>query len=200
MQRLTLISILVLLPVAGAVGGPAPVPEAGGAQPSVVAFASELDAVIAASAAVNVRSIREDREFLGAVLRRGGDFHYSVVPGHAGADRIRARLALPAGFELVALWHTHGAAAPERRYFSVVDADLVARTGRPLYLADHTGALRVLRPGAPRLSAIAARRLGLPGRSGFARGEQLRHLDGALVHIPTRMAADRAGLAMAVNN
>lgn len=184
MQRKTLVLVLIL----GALGGLAPAFAAptAAAAPSTVAFATELDAVIAASGAVNARSIREDREFLGAVLRRGTDFHYSVVPGHAGADRIRVRLAVPAGFELVALWHTHGAAAPGRQYFSRVDADLVAGTGKPLYLADHTGALRVLRPGAPRLSAGQARRLGLPGRPGFARGEQLRRQDGDRVHIPTR--------------
>ncbi len=193
MQRKTLVLILILAAVSGvARAGGAP---AGDGAPSVIAFASELDAVIAASAAVNARSIREDREFLGAVLRRGSDFHYSVVPGHSGADRIRARLIVPDGFELVALWHTHGAAAPERRYFSIVDADLVARTGKPLYLADYTGALRVLKPGAPRLNAIAARELGLPARSGYARGEQLRQLDGELVRIPTRA---EPGLAVAV--
>lgn len=188
MQWKTPLLVLVLW----AIGGLARAAGAPAAAPSAAAFASELDAVIAASAAVNARSIREDREFLGAVLRRGGDFHYSVVPGHAGADRIRARLAVPAGFELVALWHTHGAAAPERRYFSRVDADLVASTGKPLYLADYTGALRVLKPGAPRLSATAARQLGLPRRPGYAAGEQLRRLDGELVHIPTRTEPARA--------
>jgi hypothetical protein len=183
-QRKTLILVLIL----GVVGGLAPAiaHPTGAAAPSAAAFATELEAVIAASGAVNPRSVREDREFLGAVLRRGDDFHYSVVPGHAGADRIRARLAVPDGFELVALWHTHGAAAPERRFFSHIDANLVSSTGKPLYLADYTGALRVLRPGAPRLSAGAARRLGLPRRPGYARGEQLRRQDGELVHIPTR--------------
>lgn len=190
---------MVLVLILGAVGGPSPGAAAApaGALPSEVAFATELEAVIAASGEVNARSIREDREFLGAVLRRGADFHYSVVPGHAGADRIRARLAVPDGFELVALWHTHGAAAPERRFFSVVDAELVRKTGRPLYLADHTGALRVLKPGAPRLTAMAARRLGLPGRPGYAEGERLRWLDGELVHIPTR---DEPALATVVSN
>jgi hypothetical protein len=191
-QRISLVLVLILW----AIGGLARAAGAPAAAPSAAAFDSELDAVIAASAAVNARSIREDREFLGAVLRRGDDFHYSVVPGHAGADRIRARLAVPAGFELVAFWHTHGAAAPGRQFFSAVDGELVASTGKALYLADYTGALRVLRPGAPRLSATAARQLGLPRRPGYARGEQLR-LDGELVHIPTR--ADPA-LAAAVSN
>lgn len=195
MQRTTLVLVLIL----GALGALAPAVAApvAASRPSEVAFATELEAVVAASGAVNARSIREDREFLGAVLRRGNDFHYSVVPGRAGADRIRARLAVPDGFELVALWHTHGAAAHERQYFSLVDADLVASTGKPLYLADYTGALRVLKPGAPRLSASAARQLGLPGRPGYARGEQLRRLDGELVHIPTRT---EPALAAAVSN
>ncbi|MBL8202133.1 MAG: DUF4329 domain-containing protein [Chromatiales bacterium] len=163
----------------------------------MAAYASALEAVVAASSAVNARSIREDREFIGAVLRRGADFHYSVAPGHAGVDRIQARLAIPAGFELVALWHTHGAAAPERVYFSRVDADLVTSTGKPLYLADPTGALRVLAPGAPRLTAMAARRLGLPHRPGFAAGEQVRRPDGDPVHIPT---GTEPALAVAVSN
>ncbi len=195
MQRKTVFLMLVLIWGHSAAWPRQPAPPPGVRRPRWLPTRSELDAVIAASAAVNARSIREDREFLGAVLRRGDDFHYSVVPGHAGADRIRARLTVPDGFELVALWHTHGAAAPERRYFSIVDANLVARTGKPLYLADYTGALRVLTPGAPRLSAIAARQLGLPGRSGFARGEQLRRLDGEPVHIPTRTDS-----ALAVSN
>jgi hypothetical protein len=153
--------------------------------------------VIAASSAVNARSVREDREFLGAVLRRGPDYHYSVVAGRPGADRIRARLVVPAGFEVVALWHTHGAPAPERRYFSAVDVALVRGTGKPLYLADGSGGLRVLRPGAPRLSAAAARRLGLPGQPGFAAGEQLLGAEGEPVHIPT---AEDPVLAAAVRN
>jgi hypothetical protein len=161
------------------------------------AFVSELDAVVAASAEVNPRSIRQDREFMGAVLRRGGDYHYTVTPGHAGADRIRARLVVPDGYELVAFWHTHGAAAPGRRFFSTVDAGLVARTGKALYVADHTGALRVLKPGARTLSALAARGLGLPGRSGYATGEEVNTPDGERVRIPT--GAEPA-LAMAVRN
>ncbi|MEO7386298.1 MAG: DUF4329 domain-containing protein [Gammaproteobacteria bacterium] len=172
-------------------------PEVPTAGPLGPAFTTELNAVIAATSAVNGRSIREDREFLGAVLRRGSDFHYSIVTGQPGVDRIRARLIVPEGFELVAVWHTHGAAATEHRFFSRVDAALVAGTGKPLYLADHTGALRVLQPGAPRLSAIAARRLGLPGRSGFATGEQLRGTEGELVRIPTRA---EPALARVVNN
>jgi hypothetical protein len=167
------------------------------AAPSSPSFASELDAVVAASAEANPRSIREDREFIGAVLRRGGDYYYTLAPGHAGADRVRVRIAVPEGHELVAFWHTHGAAASGRRYFSSVDTALVARTGKALYLTDHTGALRVLRPGARTLSALAARGLGLPGRAGYATGEDVTAPDGEPVRIPT--GAEPA-LAMAVRN
>lgn len=188
----TLVLVLALGCFAGLGARPA---LADAAVPAGPAFATELDAVIAASSAVNAQSVREDREFLGAVLRRGEEYHYSVAPGQPGADRIRAHLQVPDGFELVALWHTHGGPAPERRFFSAVDGALVARTGLPLYLADYTGALRVLRPGAPRLSALAARQRGLPGRSGFAAGQELREPDGERVRIPTR-----AEPAMAVSN
>jgi hypothetical protein len=176
-------------------------PGAGEASPAVApasrAYASELDAVIAASSASNPQSIREDREFLGAIFRHGDDFHYSVAPGHVGADRIQARLAVPAGYELVAFWHTHGAAAPARRYFSATDTALVSVTGKPLYLADFSGALRILKPGAPTLSRLAALRLGLGHGAGTAKGERLRGPEGALVHIPTR--ADPV-LAITVSN
>jgi len=167
------------------------------AAPAGPAYASELDAVIAASSEVNARSIEEDREYIGGILRRGDDFHYSVASGQAGADRIQARLAVPDGYELVALWHTHGAAAPERRYFSSTDAALVARMGKPLYLADFSGALRVLRPGAPTLSTFAARKRGLGGRAGSAEGERLHGANGELVRIPTRM---ETAPAMMVSN
>ncbi len=162
-------------------GAGVPAPEA--------AFGSEVAAVVAAGTGVLGRSRAEDREFLGAVLRRGGDYHYTVVPGVAGADRIRARLVIPAGFELVAFWHTHGAPAPERGYFSGVDVALVAGTGRPLYLVDPAGTVRVLKPGAPRLSARAAGRLGLPGRPGFAAGEVLSGPDGEPLCVPVDVPA-----------
>ncbi len=165
--------------------------------PSTARFASAFDAVVAATSAVNARSIREDREYLGAILRRGADYHYSIAPGEAGADRIQVRLTVPAGFAVVALWHTHGAAAPERRYFSPTDRALVETSGVALYLADYSGALHVLVPGAPRLAPLAARRLGLGACRDCAVGERVVTVSGAAVRIPTRSAPT---VAVAVNN
>ncbi len=154
--------------------------------PAEALFDSELAAVIAATGDVNARSVREDREFLGAIFRRDGAYSYSVAPGQAGRDRIRVRVAIPAGAEVVAFWHTHGGPAPGRQYFSAVDAALVEQTGMPLYLADHSGALRVLRPGDPVLSAFEARRRGLGTGAGFAAGERVRSDAGQPVRIPVR--------------
>lgn len=165
--------------------------------PSTARFASAFDAVVAATSAVNARSIREDREYLGAILQRGADYHYSIAPGEAGADRIQVRLTVPAGFAVVALWHTHGAAAPERRYFSPTDRALVETSGVALYLADYSGALHVLVPGTPRLAPLAARRLGLGACRDCAVGERVVTASGVAVRIPTRSAPT---VAVAVNN
>lgn len=178
-------SLLVAMAAPARAEGPAPV------------FGTELAAVIAATSAVNPRSVREDREYVGAILRRGDDYRYTTAPGQAGADRIRARLEVPAGWEVVALWHTHGAAGPARHVFSRFDGELVAATGKPLYLADPAGALRVLKPGAPRLPSRTARALRLPATGGFAAGETLRGPEGEPVHIPTR--DDAAAVALVRN-
>ena len=189
-MRWTVTAVVAAAGLLAAMAGPARA-----AETSDPAFATELAAVIAATSAANPLSVREDREYVGAILRRGDDYLYTTVPGQAGADRIRARLPVPAGCELVAIWHTHGAAGSTRHLFSRFDGDLVVATGRPLYLADATGALRVLKPGAPRLPARAARALGLPAAGGFAAGETLRGPEGEPVHIPTR--ADRGPVRVA---
>ncbi len=187
---------LGLVLAAGLAAGPGSV-AAAPAGPSAERFATELEAVVAATSAVNARSIREDREYLGAVLRRGTGFHYSVAPGQAGADRIQVRLSIPDGFEVVALWHTHGAASPERRYFSPTDRALVESTGLALYLADYRGALQVLRPATPKLTPAEARRLGLGSCRDCAIGQPVHGMAGEVVRIPTREVPVGA---VAVNN
>lgn len=181
---------------AGVVAGPA-LAAVAPAGLSPARFGSELDAVIAATSAVNAQSIREDREYLGAILRQGGEYHYSVAPGQARADRIQVRLVVPEGFEVVALWHTHGAASPERRYFSPTDRALVESTGLALYLADYRGALQVLRPAEPKLAPDEARRLGLGSCRDCAIGQPVHGMAGEVVRIPTREVAVGA---VAVNN
>ena len=195
MQRKTLVLVLIL----GALGGlaPAVAAPAGAAAPSAAAFATELEAVVAASGAVNARSIREDREFLGAVLRRGNDFHYSVAPGTrrrgpdpgpAGrAGRLRAGRALAhprrGGPRAPVFLHRRCGPGGQHREAAV-----------PGGL--HGGAPGTAAGGSPAIGR-AARRLGLPGRPGYARGEQLSPQDGERVHIPTRT---EPALAVAVSN
>lgn len=148
-------------------------------------FNSELAAVRAAADRFNPLSIELDAEFIGAILEREGQYFFSAQQGHRGHDRISLHLRYPANYTLVAFWHTHGAAANERVYFSDFDTRVAKQTGKPFYLADHSGELKVFRPGDPTLSAGKARRLGLPRQSGFAEGEVVQDEFGKLVLICT---------------
>lgn len=190
MFRLFLIPLLAAL-----LSGPPAVAEEVAAPTAGPAWYDSAEAaVVAAANRYNPASIAADTEYIGAVLRGPGGYTYTVARGEPGADRVSARIRIPAGAELVAFWHTHGARANVRRYFSRVDAALVAEYGLPFYLADHTGRLKVLRPGHRRLSASAATRLGLPARAGYAKGELVRASDGAPLTVRTvagmRLAGD----------
>ena len=104
-------------------------------------FDTELDAVLAASNIYNPLSIDEDREYIGAVLELDGSYFYTVGVGKKGENAIVVRARVPKSYSLVAFWHTHGAPAIERRYFSDADMHLVRSYGKPFYLADYTGRL-----------------------------------------------------------
>jgi len=157
------------------------------AEPTVSAwFSSELGAVIAAADRYNPISINQDREFIGAVLKLDHCYTYTVTAGKRGADQVSARIRVPVGAEIVAFWHTHGVARHSNRYFSAIDAGLVRHQNKPFYLADYTGRLKVLKPGAARLSFSQARRLGLPARSGFAAGRGVKTAGGEAVRVARR--------------
>lgn len=168
---------------------------AGMAMPGAAGFPTELEAVIAAVAIFNPASIREDREYLGGILESGRHYYYTVSPGTRGADRVSARIRLLPAYTVVAFWHTHGAAAPERRYFSEIDTELVRNSDRPFYLGDPTGLLKVYSPGDSTLSAGRAHMLGLPRRSGYAAGTTVRDPDGRVVEIDTRSPGELAAVA-----
>ena len=153
------------------------------------AYEGELEAVIAASQLYNPRSIEEDREYMGAVLQKGNDYHYTVAPGEAGEDRITVRVAVPAGASIVAFWHTHGAEAHAREYFSEVDTKLVADWKLPLYLADYTGVLKVFNPGDQVLPVKMAQAHGLPPKRGFATGRIVADDSGDTVKVATGLPA-----------
>ena len=135
------------------------------------AYHSELAAVRAATDLYNPISLREDREFMGAIVRRGSRFSYTVLPGKSGGDSVSLTFSAEDWQNVVALWHTHGDASPLRQYFSRMDSKLVRQTGKRFYLADYTGVLKVLTPEHRTLSSFTASRLGLPPGRGFATGE-----------------------------
>jgi hypothetical protein len=137
-----------------------------------LAFASLESAVAAAAAGVHERSVREDREHLGGVFgaQDGRSFVYSAAVGRRGADHLSVRLRAPAGFRLVAIWHTHGAPGRGRSLFSARDTELARSLRLPIYLATPSGALRVFHPGDAILSPAQARRRDGGWQSGFARG------------------------------
>lgn len=124
-------------------------------------YDSPLEAVSAAGRRYLERSRRSDSEYVGGVLRdTSGTYRYSVGRADAGSDQVRFRVSLFAGSELVAFWHTHGRAGPERELFSREDMQLVATQDLPLYLVTPSGRIRLLRPDAvrrlrPRESVLA---------------------------------------------
>ena len=126
--------------------------------------------VNAAANAVLDRSVAEDLEFMGGVLRSEDGYTYTVGEGVAGQDEITVTVRIPPGFQLVALWHTHGAPGSLHRYFSEVDTALVKRMKIPLYLAEASGRLRVFNPGDPTMSRVRSRRMGLGHHPGNAVG------------------------------
>lgn len=149
-------------------------------------FASELEAVVAAMNNYNPISISEDREFMGTIFKRGNRFGYSVTAGSRHRDRVSIRVARDEWESVAAFWHTHGDGHPSNRYFSDNDTDLVNRYRKRLYLGDFTGYLKRFSPGDKTMSAFAARRLGLPQRSGYAIGETVRDVNRRIVRIETR--------------
>lgn len=137
-------------------------------------FTSELDAVRAAADRYNPISIRENREYVGAIFESAGRFSYTVRAAASGSDSWQLEIPHKDWGRVRAFWHTHGDASPQNRYFSDADTASVFEHGIPFYLADYTGYLKVFRSTDRILSSFAARRLNLPRQRGFAIGEYVR--------------------------
>ena len=149
-------------------------------------YDSELAAVRAAADIYNPLSIREDREYMGTIFKQGDKFLYTVNAGKKRADSISIRVSLGDWDELVAFWHTHGARHRGHQYFSDIDTAMVNRTGKPLYLADYNGFLKIFKPGEATISAFAAGGLGLPPEKGFSFGKTVRDSFKRIVRVKTR--------------
>ena len=125
------------------------------------AYASVIAAVDAMRREHLERSVRSDREFVGAIVENGaGGYWTSVGSGCAGQNTVTFAVQVPAPARLAAFWHTHGAAAASRELFSPDDVDLVRMTGRDFYLITPRGDIRVLRPDdMARVGATGTRRV-----------------------------------------
>ena len=80
-------------------------------------YGTELEAAVAAVGLYNPAAVLANREFMGAILKTGDCFTYTVSPGSRGANEVIVWVHVPGGAEIVGYWH-----------------------------ADHSGAVRVMRP------------------------------------------------------
>ena len=150
-------------------------------------YSSTTAAVAAAADHYNPHSIAEDREYMGAVYQCSEGYRYSVGAGKVGAGNVTVSLRTPMGCITVALWHTHGAAHRNHKYFSDIDTRLVKKIGLPFYMADYTGSLRVFEPGDRTMGLSEARRLGLGTSNQYARGSLVMDDSGHKVAVATQI-------------
>ena len=80
------------------------------------------------------RSIREDREYVAAILEENGVYRVMVQAGRRGKHKVRMTIRRKKSQTLIALWHTHGALGPRQELFSATDKRTARTTGVPFYL------------------------------------------------------------------
>lgn len=129
-------------------------------------------AAIAAGNRFNRRSTQINAEAVGGIVKTP-EGKYRIVGGmrpRRGTGGQKVAIRWRDGEELVGYWHTHGAAGAGRHVFSPADTKLADERGRPIYLADPNGDVKVYRPGTtPKLPRREAAKLKL----GFVRGTSL---------------------------
>lgn len=151
-------------------------------------YATELEAVRAASNRYNPLSIRDDQEYMGAIVKTGDGYCFTVDQGKKYSNRISISIPVEQWDNVVAFWHTHGSDWSQHRYFSDVDTRTAEKFGLPFYMADYTGFLKVYRPGDKLLRKETAQRLGLPPRRGYAIGEFVKDIQKRSVQVSTLMS------------
>lgn len=106
-----------------------------------------FDAVEAAACSAVKDSKQFDREHVGALLRFvDGRYGFTHGINAIGVDRVRFAVPLRSDAKVVALWHTHGEAGPDRHLFSVPDIRQVRGSSLPFVLVTPRGEVRVLTP------------------------------------------------------
>ena len=108
------------------------------------AFPRIETAVDVLSISYHQKSIREDREYMAAILEENGVYRVTVQRGPRGKHRVRMKVRLKKSQALVALWHTHGAPGARRELYSRMDSRVVRTTGLPSYLTTPDGKIKVL--------------------------------------------------------
>jgi len=112
-------------------------------------------AVYVLSIRYHQRSIREDREYIAAILEENCVYRVTVQAGSPGKDEVSMKISLKKSQALVALWHTHGAPGPRRELYSATDSKMVRTTGLPFYLTTPRGKIKVL--GQPENGSVGSR-------------------------------------------
>ncbi len=102
-------------------------------------------AVYVLSISYHQRSIREDREYIAAILEENCVYRVTVQAGSPGKDEVSMKIRLKKSQALVALWHTHGAPGPMGEWYSPTDSKTARTTDLPFYLTTPRGKIKVLR-------------------------------------------------------
>ena len=92
-------------------------------------------------------SLRQDKEYIAAILVQNGNYTVQVQAGHKNNDRIRLKIYKRSSQTLVALWHTHGSKGLARSYFSRTDTELSNKLKVPIYLTNPEEEIRRYDPG-----------------------------------------------------
>lgn len=95
---------------------------------------------------IGAESIEDDTEYVGVIWKNADGFAITAGRGCEGGDSFEFRLRPKAGYQVAALWHTHGAPGPFRKMFSPEDGHFVRHTGLPSYLLTASGAVKILHP------------------------------------------------------
>ena len=150
-------------------------------------FASQVDAVTAASNRYNPDSVRLNREHVGGILNCAqDDFFYTHGVGDIGQAPVQFSIAIPKSCKFVSIWHTHGGRFEDREYFSPSDTQSADMTGKPMFMTNHTGKLHVYHPGGRKIWRRRSQRTMLPLPRGGAIGEIVKSETGSAVEIATR--------------
>ncbi len=119
------------------------------------AFPRIKAALDALSKSYHQRSIREDREYMAAILEENGVYRVMVQAGSPNMNTVTMTLRRKKSQTLVAVWHTHFVRGPMGERFSATDRKTARSIGVPLYLHTTLGQHKCLRIANAALSQLS---------------------------------------------